>query len=548
MSAPSVLLGYEVHSGDPVEIPVDGHLCVTGMTQKAGKTTALDAIIRRSGRRAITFITKRGEKSFEGERRILPYFRERADWQFVEQLMSAVMRQKMRFERGWIIRAARGAKTLADVDRNLEKALLTAKGMNADIYLQLHEYLKLVLPQIDRLDYADSVRIGPGLNVMDLCAYSSELQALVIRSVLEWVHEKESGVIVVIPEAWETLPEGRGSPVKLACEQIFRKGAGIGNFIWLDSQDLAGVWKEALRACSVWIMGVQGEINEVTRMLKHLPTPNSLKPKPEQVMCLSQGQFYVRFGRELKLVYVRPVWMDELRARAIARGEQIPSYETRLVDEDKRYTAHDLPMQVMPDPVPVKQDDYPHARFTEEAVDAEKERQYKESIMRLEGEIAELRQRLETQDTVPMMQKPAHLSQPDVIAIPPRVARVDADQFNRVIMAGSGCFGSKEIEVEAVTIDLERDMPEIEVTIKRRVISMDGSTLKGRIAGFLADGFFDSAKTNSAVLAELARTGASSRANRVSEALSELQGYGFLTKEDGGFKAVDSMKVRIKEE
>src|SRR4029453_3614258 len=30
---------------------------------------------------------------------------------------------------------------------------------------------------------------GPGLNIMDLAEYTTELQALVIRSVLEWVYE-----------------------------------------------------------------------------------------------------------------------------------------------------------------------------------------------------------------------------------------------------------------------------------------------------------------------------------------------------------------------
>jgi hypothetical protein len=59
-----VHLGYEVGSGLPVEIPL-AHTFVTGQTQLSGKTTALRAIVERSRRRALAFVTKRGE-AFEG--------------------------------------------------------------------------------------------------------------------------------------------------------------------------------------------------------------------------------------------------------------------------------------------------------------------------------------------------------------------------------------------------------------------------------------------------------------------------------------------------
>ena len=50
-----------------VEIPIR-HMAVTGQTQEAGKTTALEALIARSGLRAVTFVTKRGEGSFAAGR------------------------------------------------------------------------------------------------------------------------------------------------------------------------------------------------------------------------------------------------------------------------------------------------------------------------------------------------------------------------------------------------------------------------------------------------------------------------------------------------
>lgn len=58
-----IKLGYEIKTGEEVGIK-PSHLIVTGLTQEAGKTTTLEALIKRSGKRAIVFKTKIGEKSF----------------------------------------------------------------------------------------------------------------------------------------------------------------------------------------------------------------------------------------------------------------------------------------------------------------------------------------------------------------------------------------------------------------------------------------------------------------------------------------------------
>lgn len=75
-------LGFEVGTGQPIAVPLK-HTVVSGQTQESGKTTTLEALISRSGLRAVAFVTKRGETSFVDAPRVPPYFRERADWQFV---------------------------------------------------------------------------------------------------------------------------------------------------------------------------------------------------------------------------------------------------------------------------------------------------------------------------------------------------------------------------------------------------------------------------------------------------------------------------------
>jgi hypothetical protein len=320
--AKTVLLGYEVGaSGAMVEIPLK-HMAITGQTQEAGKTTALEALIARSGMRAVTFITKRGEASFTEARRIDPYFREQADWQFVASILEASRGEKLKFERAWIIRASRGAKTLADVQNNVRNAMEKARGMSADVYLTLDAYLEVVVPEIAKVDWAKGVDLRDGVNAVDLTELSLEMQHLVIRSTISWVLNREKNTIIVIPEAWKFIPQGRGTPVKLAAEAFIRQGAAMGNYLWLDSQDLGGIEKTILRSVPVWILGVQREANEIKRTLENIPA-GFKKPKPADIATLELGQFFACWGHNSIRTYAQPAWLDDRIAMQVAAG-QVP--------------------------------------------------------------------------------------------------------------------------------------------------------------------------------------------------------------------------------
>jgi hypothetical protein len=112
------------------------------------------------------------------------------------------------------------------VHRNVRKAMETAKGMSGDVYLTLDAYLEVVVPQIARVRWAPRAgarrrrqRDGPD-------RLPTEMQHLVIKSTLDWVLEREERHVVVVPEAWKFIPQGRGTPVKLAAEAFIRQGAG----------------------------------------------------------------------------------------------------------------------------------------------------------------------------------------------------------------------------------------------------------------------------------------------------------------------------------
>lgn len=334
-------LGFEIDTGNLVEIPL-GHLAITGQSQASGKTTTLEGLISRANCRAIAFVTKRGEGSFRVASPIMPYFRDRTDWPFIASILEATVSEKLKFQRAEIIKLCQdysgpegswsAPATLKDVMTNAEKALLKARGIPARVYTELAEYLRMVVPEIERLPYTKKLELRPGLNVMDLIDYDFPLQGLVVRSVIEWVHHKGTQTVIVIPEAWKFAPRRRGSPVRLAAEELIRQGAALKNFLWCDSQDLAGVSSILLRQVTVWLFGVQRDRGEIERTLDHIPA-DTARPTRTEIATLGTGQFILCYGREMRRVYVQPAWMGAAHAEAIARGEE-PVESARAIVRD----------------------------------------------------------------------------------------------------------------------------------------------------------------------------------------------------------------------
>lgn len=341
-----ILVGYEVsddprRAGRAVYVPLK-HTAVLGQTQESGKTTTQEAMITRSGLRAIAFLTKRGEQSFRLARPIKPFFQEAHEdyYRYVIAAIEGMLEMKLgQFERQLILKLCRdyekatgagkkkqvkyqwrAATGLSAVLDNVRAALPSLRGRDEGTAMQLEEYLKSIIPEIEASDFAATLKVQPGINVMDITKLSMGLQSLVISSVIEWVHEREKNTIVIIPEAWKFIPEGRSSTVKRAAERLIREGAVLKNFVWIDSQDLRGIDKTILRSVPVWLFGVQREKNEVENTIKSMPAVP--KPTANDVIRLSKGQFLVAYGDTLVKTYVRPAGMEAEHAQAIARGEE----------------------------------------------------------------------------------------------------------------------------------------------------------------------------------------------------------------------------------
>lgn len=512
-----ILLGYEVGTGEPVRVPLR-HIAVTGQTQQSGKTTTLEALAQRSGETVLTFITKIGEGSFTDARRVAPYFRDRADWQFVTSIIDATLQEKNKFLRPWIMKICRTTKSLADVQEAVREALKTAKGLNEGVYTQLDAYLELIVPEIQRADLAGMLELKPGINAMDLSSFATPMQMLFVQSALDWVNERCRNTIVVIPEAWEFIPEGKGSPVKKSAVDLVRKGGGIGNHIWVDSQDMAGVDKVILRGCTVWLIGVQREANEIKRNLANIPAGFSC-PKRVDIALLECGQFFACFGKVCVKVYVRPAWMDENDAIMVAKGKL-----------DARAAR---PPQPKPKGEPTVKESEALALREENAG--------------LQRDLAHALNRITELERKPEAGAPKHKGgnrPPTPLAAS---APLDVPVGQIVTLEQIIDELRRRVKDEPGLVRVLVDKPQLEVKIQRRTIEVDGATLRGRITKLLAEGFFDDGATNSGTRTALKRTGPDTNNANIGNVLNELLRWGFLTLEGDRFVAVKGMKVNIVE-
>jgi hypothetical protein len=511
-----ILLGYEVSTGKEVRVPF-AHTVVCGQTQASGKTTTLEGLLSRSGeppRPALAFLTKRAESAFVNSRRIPPYFRDRADWQFVESILEAMMRERMKYQREWIIRVCQGATSLEQVAKNVEVALLgkgrrghPASGYAAGMYLQLSEYFKLILPELQRLKldmHGSSLVLEPGLNVMDLSEYSAEMQSLAIASAMEEVYRRRD-VITVIPEAWEFLPQSRNTPVKMAGESLIRKGAAARNFMWLDSQDITGVDKRILKQVGVWILGVQREVNEVEHTLSQMAVPRKLKPQPEDVMQLRRGQFFACYEDVLTRVYVLPSWMPADMGFKIAMVLPAKAGDAMVAHAIAKYQPAHVRQKAEGDNLDYKAA-YEQAQAT---------------IGRLEERIAQLEK--------------THTSPVEVG--PPSKAERRAE-----FIGGNN---------DEVAMSLEVRKPLIDVTKRRYVIEANDEELLGRLALLISEGFFDSPKKTEHINDEFRARGWAAQVGRPQPKnleMAKLAEYGFIRIVGvGSYQSVPGMKVNVKE-
>jgi hypothetical protein len=534
-------LGYEVKTGTAVAIPLR-HTAVIGLTQESGKTTTLEALITRANLRALAFVTKRGEGSFNIGRIIPPYFQEPAQdasqplWQYVASLLETTLGgEKLRMQRASIMRvcdagaAGKNASwekpvTLAQVAANIEIALAhTRSGFDQSMYLQLREYFRIVTPQIENLPRASALEIKPGLNIMYLEGQPAQMQALIITSCFNWIRTREKNTVTIIPEGWKFLGEGRASPAVAAGEQLIREGGVLQNFLWLDSQDLVGIAPQIRKSIGVWILGRQGEINEAERTVKHLPTDRQ-KPKPSDIQRLGKGYFYVSAGKELRKVYVQPSWMEAGTAQLVAATESPapPRPKSDKGDDEMwRERAEELEQEL-------RELRQYLENFKDEVTLATG--RYLDQIHTQKETIAELQKVLERKANPVPPPNPTSvkkiLDDPDCLA--PAIVPSSASERATEFLTNVWPLVREAVAQDPVALRLFVAAPELEVITTPKIIKIDGESLRGSLALMIHQGFFNKDVTAKDVTIYLKNIGRGTANSNLSRELKAFTKMGFL--------------------
>ena len=498
-------LGFEVSTGRAIEIPLR-HTAVIGRTQQSGKTTTLQALIERSSLRALAFVTKRGEQSFTRGHIVPPFFQEPGEsgeimWQYVAALLETAVGEKLKMQRTCIMRVCDASgvknmswdapKTLQAVADNVETALGHVRnGFEQSMYLQLREYFRIVMPQIERLPKSRKLELVPGLNIMYLDNLPDEMQALCIASCAKWNRAKEKGTVTILPEA--TKFTGVSTPALHALRLLIREGAVLHNFIWMDSQTLTGIDAEIRKSVGVWILGVQGEAIEAERTIKQLPS-EFRKIRPHDVQQLRLGHFLVSWGEGTRHVYVQPSWMPPLEAQIVAMTGSAPRPAPKQMknseDEMWREQAEQAEQQL-------KELKAQFENFQQDQVSMM--RQLEADIRIKEGTIADLQKMLENRShdrpaSVKMahsLEDPQHAAQDRVIGhsvatFPPPIvdAAVIYEEaefwWNDIWPLVRERFTDAAMK-DPVILNLLTARPELNVSVTPRVMNLTDDTLKGK--------------------------------------------------------------------
>lgn len=338
-----ILVGHEVPTGKPVYLPFH-HAGFTGMTGIAGKTTLQEGAGSRSGYRVIGFMTKRGERAFRTAKEIPLFFKERSDWQYIESLIEAEMREDQRYNRAWIIKICRNTHgKLREVWKNCKEAKEKARkdSLSERVYTCLDAYFELIIPELERFDFSKKLKFGkePILYVMNLIGMNEATQAVIIRSVLEELFETEDHIIELLPEAWKFIGKTH-TPVTAIAERVIKQGYSIDMFLWIDSQDIASINPVIRGQIDNWILGKQRYEHEIARTLKAIPVKQ--KPTVLQIQTLKLGHFYVACEDWCSLVYGLPVGVPQEVAIEVAKGLKTPEFVRDHYLKPKKEEMNDL--------------------------------------------------------------------------------------------------------------------------------------------------------------------------------------------------------------
>lgn len=328
---------------------------------------------------------------------------------------------------------------------------------------------------------------------------------------------------VFLEEAAEFIPQKPyDGETYAAVEKLARMGGNIGVGLTLVNQRAEEVNKAVLELCDNLLLHRQRGKNSLLSLRKWLDAGNvdTSKEISKSLADLPTGECWAWFkdeGDPRRIHVARKQSFDPNR-RTLATNKSGPT--PGAVDVSAFVADMKAALAGKPVAAPIKSPPKPKE---EPDVKESEARALREENARLKDRIAQLETRGAPSST------PAAAS-----AAPADMDAIYAEVKRRLLQ-------------EPAVLRIAVVKPEIEVAVTRRVIEATDATLYGRLAAMIAEGFFDDVRAGNAAFVEMQRRGQPTAKPNVYRELDKLAQHGFLTKEEGGYRAVDGMKVNIVE-
>jgi BMFP domain-containing protein YqiC len=363
--------------------------------------------------------------------------------------------------------------------------------------------------------------------VIDLSEFTIGAQTRFMTGFLDALYHGNRKPLTIIFDEADLFAPQRPLPEQTVMlhrmEQIFRRGRVRGFRPWSITQRPAELHKSVLsqaatliamklmaphdrKAVMEWIKG-QPQLTDVDKVLASIP---QLKTGEGWVWCPAQS--------------------------ILERGQfpQIKTFDSSRTPEegDELATLPRLDNDVLADlAASLRAIEEGHAPKPKRSLPKE-DKVTREEADQLRAENASLKSRLaalEAQQSKPPAPKPLPATSGDPDALYETLkARLLSDLPNEPIL---------------LRILVQR--PELRVEVAHKTVTIDGASLKGRVARLIAQGFFDDGKTQGAARSELKRTGPDVNQGNLWRTIKDLVNDGFLTVEGSDYRAVAGMKVNI---
>jgi len=324
-------LGYEVKTGDVVDIPVT-HTVFSALTG-GGKTEAVLRLVTEAAKLGYTVLAidvKAKPRDFDGVgKEIRPILIESTDALLVMRMLESIAGAGLFSKFSAILDASVDAEDLKDVLKSLEairdnKKAWSRKRDDAKILAYL---LSKLLEQIREGHYAqDLAMTDPGVYVMNISDLPLGVQELVVDSVFRRLLTGEwKKTVVVLEEAINFIPQSEATTFETSARKFIREGRSAELFLWASGQALTEMDIAVRKQMRVWILGPQMEEREAEKFRKQVPMKGV---DAHEIQRLPTGHFIGAIRRseeeggqvEVKRVYAQPVWLPDAVAIKIATG------------------------------------------------------------------------------------------------------------------------------------------------------------------------------------------------------------------------------------